>query len=474
VTNADSDIAVVGAGIVGTSIAYELARRGAAVTVVAPTLRSDQCSASTAAGAMLSVFSEIKPDQSTDRIDVDLRERLRSNRLWHSWLAALNDRGARIRVDHGTWVVGRPDEWRSLAAISAAAKRHDCIAEEHRADEVPGLSGQKRNLSTALWLPTESSVDALDVLSALRDCLRQQPLVTWVDDTATSLAASDGRNSVHTANGIVRARRVVIAAGAATAGLIASSRIALGVPVLVGGHGSGLLVRAPAPPRHAIRTVNRAFACGTHLVPRSHGLTYIGSSNRFRRIGVSGLTTRTTLDEIAVLTDAATSELDESLFEAELIGVHSGVRPFTLDGLPLVGPTTDPDIFLATATYRSGYMLAPRIAEMIADDIQTPGMHEGHPYALDRRLVVPDTDAVLEDGGAGLIAALLEPGGRLPPGVSDRLTAFIIEALRMAVGESRRDAMTEVLREVWSEAPIAEAIPALLRLTQDLKGRSAR
>ncbi|WP_067464769.1 NAD(P)/FAD-dependent oxidoreductase [Nocardia amamiensis] len=471
-SHADCEIAVVGAGIVGTAVTCELARRGAAVTLIAP--RPDFGSASAAAGAMLSIFSEIEPDHPPDWTAADVVERLRSDRLWQDWLASLTERGARIRSDAGTWVVGRPDEWRALEAIGSAARRHGQVAEEHRAHEVPGLAGRKRNISTALWLPSESSVDAFDVLTALHECLRGNPSVTWIDATATSMTVADARKTVRTTTGSVRARRVIVAAGAASAALTASAGISLGAAALVGGHGSGLLVRAPNPPRHTIRTANRAFSCGTHLVPRAHGLTYLGSSNRFRRIKSSGATTRTTLDEITVLTDAATSELDESIFEAELISTHAGVRPFTLDRLPLVGPTGDTDILLATATYRSGYMLAPRIAELIADEIQDPGAHRGHPYAVDRRFPVPDTETVLRSGGAGLIEALLEPGGHLPPGVSDRLTTFIVEALRMALADSDDDKMVQALRELWSEVPMAETIPALLRLTQELKGRSAR
>ena len=47
----------------------------------------------------------------------------------------------------------------------------------------------------------------------------------------------------------------------------------------------------------------------------------------------------------------------------------AGVRPGTLDGLPILGSGALPGIFLALGLYRNGVLLAPAIGELIADTI---------------------------------------------------------------------------------------------------------
>jgi glycine oxidase len=55
---------------------------------------------------------------------------------------------------------------------------------------------------------------------------------------------------------------------------------------------------------------------------------------------------------------------------AGFIEARVGLRPGTADDLPIIGPSRAvPNLFYATGHYRSGVMLAPLTAQLIADSL---------------------------------------------------------------------------------------------------------
>jgi glycine oxidase len=82
----------------------------------------------------------------------------------------------------------------------------------------------------------------------------------------------------------VQVSDVVVCAGAYSQRLLGTRVWSdAGLPPLHFGRGTAVLVRAAALPElpHAIRTPNRALACGLHVVPRAGGAWYVGSTNLF-------------------------------------------------------------------------------------------------------------------------------------------------------------------------------------------------
>ncbi len=462
------DVAIIGAGIVGVAVAYEVLRRGASVGMIAPR-NSALGAASQAAGAMLSIFSEVQPDDSELRVTEDVDERIRADALWRIWLQELNDRGSTIFRTRGTWVVGLPDEQAALSRIAAAARQHRHVAETHLASNVPGLV-PSRAMGNALWLPSEEGVDADELLGALSAALLAHPRFQWCDDVTVASAVSGDQVVVTGHQGTVTASHAVIAAGVASAAVMPPETA---LPILLQGRGSGLTLKAKVPHETVIRTPNRVFNCGIHLVPRSNSLSYIGSTNRQEYRGGSSGRPNATVDEIAVLIDSVTSDIDERLFEAEFMGIRTGYRPYTLDRRPLVGTLANTRVHVATGTYRSGYMLAPRIAEIVADEIEQPGRHHDHPYRLTRPGLDIPYAAIGREASLQLISAISEPGGHLPPGVQSRLADFMTLGLNMMLTD-HRDETEELLhriRKMWASAPIAETLPAILRLISSYRER---
>ena len=47
----------------------------------------------------------------------------------------------------------------------------------------------------------------------------------------------------------------------------------------------------------------------------------------------------------------------------------AGVRSATPDGLPMVGPSSAPGVFLAMGARRNGWLLAPLMAQVLSDQL---------------------------------------------------------------------------------------------------------
>jgi glycine oxidase len=449
------DVAVIGTGAVGLGVAWELLQRGLTVTVIGPRGGDHRGQASRAAGAMLSTFSEIEPGHDPARVAAETAERLAAHQMYPGWL----DRLGTGQACQGTWVLALAGRRAWLDPIAAAATAAGHPAELHDAGEIPGLAAPAE-APAALWLPTEASIDSHVLLGALATAITAHPRAEWPDTTAVAA----GSGPVRCADGgTVTAGQVVLAAGAAIPALLPESGRPLGVPPILAGRGVSLLLDAPQLPlRHVVRTPNAAFACGVHLVPRQGGALYLGGTNR--------LTTtpdperRPAIGELAALTGDATALLDHRLGTAEVTGARVGLRPYTVDHLPLIGRTGDPRVLLATATYRCGILLAPRVAALIADEVTTPGTLDGHPYRALRPMPAPAADTIVNSTAADLIDHLLQGGGHLPPQAAAELAAFLPAALRALLAEPGTSGGNAALRRLWQAAPVPEVIPSLLSL----------
>jgi glycine oxidase len=446
------DVAVVGTGVTGLAVAWELLQRGMTVTVAGPRGGEHRGQASRAAGAMLSTFSEIEPGHDPARVKVETAERLAAHDLYPAWLDRLGTGPARA----GTWVLAPAGRRAWLGPIAAAALAAGHPAEHHDAGDIPGLAAPAESAG-ALWLPAEASIDSTTLLEALAAAIAGHPGAQWADTAAISV---DGC-MVRCADGsTVTAGQVVLAAGAMIPSLLPGGGREIGVPPILAGRGVSLLLDAPALPlEHVVRTPNAAFACGVHLVPRDGGALYLGGTNR--------LTTspeperRPVIGELAALAGDAVALLDRRLSAAEVTGARVGLRPYTIDHLPLIGRTGDPQVLLATATYRCGVLLAPRLADLAAGEIESPGALDAHPYRVLRPMPAPEPEAVMAGAAADLIDHLLQGGGHLPPQARAELAAFLPAALQALLSGTGGAA----LRRLWQAAPVPEAIPSLLSLT---------
>lgn len=454
-----ADVIVVGGGVVGASIAWGLAR--GAHDVCWLTGGSVAGSATAAAGAMLAVFSEVSAGDDPARQAIEVGARLRGRRLWDEWLPLLGQAaGVDIAVSGGIHVVGRgPGDLATLAAIRAAASAAGAASEVVAPADVPGLHADAdARPAEAVHLPAEAAVDIAALLGGLHAAVGSLPNVTVVPERAARICPP-GR--LVTASGeTLGGGDIVLAGGVETTALLADSGLDGAVPALFGGRGVSLVVRAPEPAPACVRTPNRSFACGLHVVPRAGGLTYLGGTNRLSTLPEAGVGPH--LSEVDDLIGGCVRELDTGLRRAELVSTAVGYRPVTVDRLPLVGRTAVPGLLVATGTWRNGIVLAPMLAELIADEVARPGTTAAHPFAPTRVMDAPPLDGpMLARAADGIVTAILA-GTTLAPGRVADLTAFVGAALERACDPDGPPDRS--VARLLGRAPMEEVLPLVFDL----------
>lgn len=101
---------------------------------------------------------------------------------------------------------------------------------------------------------------------------------------------------------------------------------------------------------------------GCYIVPRLDGTVLVGATAED-----VGFDERATMGGVRGLLNAAAA-LAPGLDGSTLESVRVGLRPATADELPIIGPSaTMPQAFYAAGHYRSGVLLAPLTAGLVAD-----------------------------------------------------------------------------------------------------------
>ena len=255
---------------------------------------------------------------------------------------------------------------------------------------------------------------------------------------------------------------VVVAAGVETGRLLADSDLPQLVAPIFSGRGVSLVVRTDAALTQCLRTPNRAFACGLHLVPRGPSTMYLGATNRMSTQPEPGAAPR--LDEIVELVRGSGRELQIGLRRAELMAATVGHRAVTLDRTPLVGRTHDPRVLVATALWRNGVVLAPLVAELVSAELEQPGSTAAHPFAPTRDVRARPLDQeALRRAARGIVAGFLD-GARLAPGRLGELTAFVENSLADGIVDGATGPSRTVQR-LLDRAPMEEVLPMVYDLS---------
>jgi glycine oxidase len=98
-----------------------------------------------------------------------------------------------------------------------------------------------------------------------------------------------------------------------------------------------------------------------YLVPRSSGKILVGTT-----VEDVGFDKSLAPEIIRSLQHAAVTYIPE-LASATVSESWAGLRPGTPDNLPIIGPTAEPNVFIASGLFRNGILLAPLTGKIIAD-----------------------------------------------------------------------------------------------------------
>jgi len=332
------DAIVIGAGIIGLSLAIELRKRGLRVLVIDKGEPGRE--ASWAAGGMLCDSPyETRPE---------LQElAAASARMYPEFVHELEDE-SRLKIDlrsQGTLVFRDASNASSnspSAANSLPAPLADLEPELH-----PNASTAR---CSTFFLP-ERCVDPRDLTSAAIAAARHRGVDFSSGDHVLNVEITKGPASGVCTNKTHFAASIVINCAGAWAREIGPYAFPTR-PV----KGQMLCVVMPEKElvRHVVRTPD------VYLIPRSDGRMLIGATSE-----EAGFDKRTVVETIQKLRQSAL-DLVPRLADARILEAWAGLRPGTPDALPILGATATPGYFVATGHYRDGILLAPITARIMA------------------------------------------------------------------------------------------------------------
>ncbi|HLF82830.1 MAG TPA: glycine oxidase ThiO [Blastocatellia bacterium] len=377
------DVIIVGGGVIGCSIAWRLAQAGLKVTVFERGRVG--CEASRAAAGMLSPQGE----SQTPGPFFDLC--LRSRAMYRSFAEELSDAsGIDVEYkDEGTLFVvlrGEDDEEKTGWAkwqVEAGLPLEHVSADDIRKIE-PAVT---ESATRAIFLPEEHQIENRRVMDALEVAMKRAGVELIESAEVTALATERGKvTGVASGGRRLDAGVVVLAAGTWSSRLLEPLGLNVKVTPV---RGQMIALRGGAPP------INRVLhSTSVYVVPRRDGRILIGAT-----VEQAGFRKAVTARAIKHLLSAAV-ELVPSLGELEIVETWSGLRPDTIDHLPIIGPGGIDNLLLATGHFRNGILLAPITADLITETLQSGKEPEMlRPFSVDR--YAPPSERVLRSTADG-------------------------------------------------------------------------
>jgi len=347
------DVAVIGGGIIGLSIAWRLAQRDRSVTVLE---RGDVGrAASWAAAGMLCPAAEI----GFEELDL-YRLGRESLRRWPEF--------ARDLEGASGCSVGYRDE----GALVVASDRDDTEAlrrlyrfQQEQGVPVEWLAGLEAleiepmltpGLPAAIFSPDDHQVDNRGVVEGLLKVLHEMEDVTVRERSKVRAVSNRGDASLVLMEdeSLVEARVVVLAAGAWSREV---GGIEPRLPVRpVKGQILSLQMKEVFELTHVIRGPD------AYLVPKADGRLVVGATSE-----ELGFDTQVTAGGIYRLLEGAV-EIVPGIEELEITETGVGFRPASRDHAPLIG-WVFPNVMAATGHYRHGILLAPITADEVALEV---------------------------------------------------------------------------------------------------------
>ncbi|MGY4533756.1 glycine oxidase [Pseudomonas sp. TE3786] len=362
-----TDVVVVGAGAIGMLTGLMLAEQGMQVTLLD---KSQVGGESSWAGG--GIVSPLYPWRYSSAVTA----------LAHWSQDFYPGLGAKLLaqtgVDPEVFVTGLywldlDDEAEALAWARQQARPLQSVSISSVYDAVPVLGP---GYTRAVQMSDVANVRNPRLVKALRAALVQMPNVTLQENAAVTGFIRDGDNvvGVQTAEGEIRARRVVLTAGAWSGELLATLGLELPVEPV---KGQMILFKCAAD-----FLPSMVLAKGRYAIPRKDGHILVGST--LEHCGFD----KTPTDEALASLKASAIELLPALADAEVVGHWAGLRPGSPEGVPFIGPLPGhAGLWLNCGHYRNGLVLAPASCQLLADLMlgNTP-IIDPAPYAPQGRL----------------------------------------------------------------------------------------
>jgi glycine oxidase len=350
----DLDVVIVGGGVIGLAVAYELCRLKRRVLVVERDRAG--CGASRAAGGMLAPVSEAEID-APEVIGFGC-DSLRRYPAFVAGIESLAGTRCGLRTEGTLWVAVDRDDLAELRHLSGTLTQKGLAVRPLDAEEVresePHLSGR---VLGGLELADDHQVDPRALCHCLDVAVARSggevatgAVVERIEARGGRVGAVVGRDRDERTFR-VEAESVVVAAGAWSG---RDLELPIGRMGLRPVKGQLVRLRGPRLLRHVVRTPE------VYLVPRANGELLVGAT-----MEEMGFDLSPTGGAVMDLLRRAWEALP-GVYDLEMVEVSVGLRSAVDDHLPVIGATDVAGLFLAVGHFRNGVLLAPATAHYLA------------------------------------------------------------------------------------------------------------
>jgi D-amino-acid dehydrogenase len=345
-------VVVVGAGILGASTAYHLARAGCEVTVID---RADAGRATAAGAGIICPWGSPSQDAASYALLAG------GARYYPEFVAMLAADGA---PDVGYAAVGGlyvPAEARELDAVEARVRARGetwPVGEVERlsADEAQALFPPLRSEQPALYVSGGARVDGRRLARALQHASMRHR-AQFVTGSAELIVENHRAVGVRVAGKAIAAEIVVVAAGAWAPAMLAPTGVRLAVAPQ-----RGQILHLRRPPIDTARWPVLMPLNSYYLLAFEDSRVVVGAT---RETG-SGFDYRVTAAGVAEVLNAGLA-VAPGLQSWTLEEIRIGFRPAALDEVPKLGPVPGTDnLFIGNGLGPSGLTLGPYCGSLLA------------------------------------------------------------------------------------------------------------
>lgn len=345
-------VLIIGGGIIGLSIARQLHKNGVRhITILERKIIGQE--SSFAAAGMLAVQAETnKKDEflSFCQDGLNLYEDFSSELLDETGIDIELDREGTLYLafnESDVAEINKRYEWQKNASLAV---------EKFSANEIRKIEPfVSPSVLSGLFFPKDWQVENRQILLALQTYCELNN-IEIIENTEVTNLISDNEKivGVETSDTKFFADSVVLATGAWTS-LIKADGFEL--PKVKPIRGQMISFRT------AKRLISKViYSPRGYIVPRTDGRILVGAT-----VEDVGFVNEMTQSGIESLHENG-AEIIPSLINLGILEKWSGLRPFAENSMPIIGKFAE-NLFIATAHYRNGILLAPLTAKIVAEKV---------------------------------------------------------------------------------------------------------
>lgn len=350
-----ADVVIIGGGVIGCFIAYELAKAGLQVVVLEKGQIGKE--ASSASGGLLVPLTRWTDEgKRTPVFDLCWK----SLKMFPNFVASLQEESG-VSVEYvrsGVLRVAQSDDEVTLLRSHFEAWRADlgeCVSWLDRQQLHSIESELAPSVCAGVLCSEEASISSIRLTDALAAAASRRGVQFIEGCVATGIRHSQQRlEGVITTQGNIVTRHLVIAAGAWS-----------------GDFGKWFGIQLPISPakgqmlsvRHPERLLKHpTMSSKGGIFPKSDGSFHVGAT-----VEHAGFDKSNTPEGIAYLLETISSLLPR-LAKGKIERIWSGLRPWCEDGFPVIGPLPDWEgVIVASGHYKMGIVCSPITAKIVKE-----------------------------------------------------------------------------------------------------------